>query len=84
MKDVKPLKFDNSTRLKEIGYAVAYYRKKRNLSQEQVAEMVGISRQHIGSIEAPNMNRGMSLELMLNIATVLKVDPYLFLKFPPE
>jgi len=84
MKEGKTLDFDNSERLTELGYAIAYYRKKRKLSQEQVAEMVGISRQHMGAIEAPNMNRGLSLELLLNISTVLKVAPYLLFKFPPE
>jgi len=82
MQNRKP--FDNSERLTEIGYAIAYYRKKNNLSQEQVAEMVGISRQHMGAVEAPNMNRGLSLELLLNISTVLKIEPYLLFKFPPE
>lgn len=77
-------KFDNTERLTEIGYAIAYYRKKRKLSQEQLAELVGISRQHMGAIEAPNMNRGLSLELLLNMATVLQIEPYLLLKFPSE
>lgn len=84
MKDVKALKFDNTGKFTEIGYAIAYYRKKKKLSQEQVAELVGISRQHMGAIEAPNMNRGISLDLLFNIATVLSVEPYLFLKFPRE
>lgn len=84
MEHKKPLTFDNSDRLTEIGYAIAYYRKKRKLSQEQIAEMVGISRQHMGAIEAPNMDRGLSLDLLLNIATVLGIEPYLLFKFPPE
>ena len=77
-------KFDNSDRLTEIGYAISYYRKKHKLSQEQLAELVGISRQHMGAIEAPNMNRGLSIDLLLNIATVLEIEPYLLLKFPSE
>jgi transcriptional regulator with XRE-family HTH domain len=84
MKNATPLAFDNSERITEIGYAIAYYRKKCKLSQEQVAEMVGISRQHMGAIEAPNMSRGLSLDLLLNISAVLKVEPYLLFKFPPE
>lgn len=46
--------------------------------------MVGISRQHMGAIEAPNMNRGLSIDLLLNIAAVLEIEPYLLLKFPSE
>jgi len=75
---------DYSERLTEIGFAISYYRKKRRLSQEQLAELVGISRQHMGAIEAPNMHRGLSLELLLRIADALEIEPYLLLKFPSE
>ncbi len=84
MEPLKAMQFDNTEKLTEIGYAISYYRKKRRLSQEQVAELVGISRQHMGAIEAPNMNRGLSLDLLLNISAVLQIEPYLLLKFPPE
>ena len=57
---------------------------RKGLSQEQLAEELGISRQHMASIEAPNMDRGLSLELFFNIATVLEVEPYQLLKFRPE
>lgn len=76
--------FDNRERFTELGFAIAYYRKRRGLSQDQLAELVGISRQHMGAVEAPNMNRGISLELLFNIATVLDIEPYMLLKFNPE
>ena len=76
--------FNNSDRFTEIGYAIAYYRKKRGLSQEELGERVGISRQHIGGIEASNMDRRPSLDLLFNIATVLSIEPFLLLKFPHE
>lgn len=76
--------FDNSERYRDLGYAIAYYRKRRGLTQEQVAEKVGISRQHMGAIEAPNMVRAISLEVLFNIATVLNVEPYVLLKFAPD
>ena len=63
--------FDNSERYRDLGCAIAYYRKRRQLTQEQVADRVGISRQHMGAIEAPNMVRAISLEVLFNIATVL-------------
>ena len=46
--------------------------------------MVGISRQHMGAIEAPNMIRAISLEVVFNIATVLGIEPYVLFKFNPE
>ena len=76
--------FDNSERYRDLGCAIAYYRKRKKLTQEQVAEQVGISRQHMGAIEAPNMVRAISLEVLFNIADVLEVEPYVLLKFNPE
>ena len=76
--------FDNSERYRDLGCAIAYYRKRRGLTQEQVAEQVGISRQHMGAIEAPNMVRAISLDVLFNIAAVLEIEPYLLFKFSPE
>lgn len=76
--------FDNSERYRDLGYAIAYYRKRKNLTQEQVAELVGISRQHMGAIEAPNMVRALSLDVVYNIATVLEIEPYILFKFCPD
>ena len=73
--------FDNTERLENLSYAIGYYRKEKGLSQEQLAEKLGISRQHLAAVEAPRMNRGLSLELLFNIASVLEIEPYLLLKF---
>ena len=58
--------------------------KAEKLTQEQVADRVGLSRQHMGAIEAPNMVRAISLEVVFNIATVLEIEPYVLFKFNPE
>lgn len=76
--------FDNSERYRDLGCAISYYRKRRGLTQEQVAEQVGISRQHMGAIEAPNMVRAISLDVLFSIAAVLEIEPYMLLKFSPE
>ena len=76
--------FDNVERLESLSYAIGYYRRKKGYSQEQMAEYLGISRQHLAAVEAPGMNRGISLELLFNIATVLEMEPYLLLKFRIE
>lgn len=76
--------FDNSERMENLSYAIGYYRRAKGLSREQLAEMLDISRQHLASVEAPRMNRGISLELLFNIATVLEIEPYLLLKFRLE
>lgn len=79
-----PHSFDNFAKMQDLYYAIGYYRKLRGYTQEQLAEELGISRQHLASIEAPNMDRGLSLELLFNIATVLDIEPYLLLKFSPD
>ena len=49
-----------------------------------MAERLGISRQHLPSVEAPGMDRGVSLELLFNITAVLEIEPCLLLKFRLE
>ncbi|MDE6837885.1 MAG: helix-turn-helix transcriptional regulator [Acutalibacter sp.] len=78
-------KYRNSwERMRDLSFAISYYRRRKNITQEQLAEAVGISRQHMGAIEAPNMDRGLSLTLLFDIATVLEVEPYQLLKFGLE
>ena len=85
-KGVRSLKqeTDLQERMENLSYAIGYYRKRRGLSQEKLAEILGISRQHLAAIEAPNMDRGLSLDLLLRIADALDIEPYLLLKFNPE
>jgi len=78
------LHFDNAERREALSYAISYYRRKKGYSQEQMAELLGISRQHLAAVEAPGMDRGISLELLFNIAAVLEIEPYLLLKFRLE
>ena len=84
MKETNESKFDNAERYRDLGCAISYYRKRKGLTQEQLAESIGISRQHMGAIEAPNMVRAVSLDVLFNIARVLEMEPYLLLKFSPE
>lgn len=76
--------FDNSERYRDLGYAIAYYRKRKKVTQEELAEKIGISRQHLGAIEAPNMIRSISLDVLFNIASILEIEPYFLLKFGPD
>ncbi len=84
MKESYKSEFNNAERYRDLGYAIAYYRKRKGLTQEQLAERVGVSRQHMGAIEAPNMVRAISLDVLFNIAAVLEMEPYILLKFAPD
>ena len=58
----------------QIGLNIAFYRKKRGLTQEDLAEIVGISRTHISNIEAPKVVKSFSLEVLFKIARALNVE----------
>lgn len=72
---------NHSDKYIEIGYNIAYYRKHANLTQEQLAEMIGISRSHLSAIEAPNIVRKISMDLLFNIAAALNIEVYKFFVF---
>lgn len=72
--------FDHTRKYSEIGYNIAYYRKHAKLTQEQLAEKVGISRSHMSAIEAPNVSRKVSMELVFDFAEVLHIEPYKLIK----
>ncbi len=62
-----------------IGLKISYYRKLRGLTQEQLAEKIDKNLAFIGAVEAPNINRTISLDTLFDIATVLDVPPHKFL-----
>ena len=66
---------------KQVGLKVAYYRKLRGLTQEQLAEKMECDTSFIGQIEAPNISKGISLDTLFKIAKALNVKPYRFLYF---
>lgn len=68
----------------QIGLKIAYYRKLRGLTQEQLAERVKRTPAFIGHVEAPNVNKAVSLDTLFDIAVVLDVPAYKFLIFDDE
>lgn len=76
--------FKNRDRLVELGLIIAATRKMKGLSQEKLAEKAGISRSHLSAIEAPNVIRSFSVEILYDIADALGVSAgdLLNAKFP--
>ncbi len=66
---------------REIGLKISYYRKLAGLTQEELAEQVGLTPAFIGHLEAPNIIKGLSLDTLFDIANVLGVAPFKFLQF---
>ena len=56
-----------------LGLNIAYYRKERGLSQEELAELVNISRTHMSRIETADC--AVSLDVVFDICDVLCVPP---------
>lgn len=70
----KEVEFKNRDRFIQLGLTIAALRKMQGMSQEQLAEKANISRSHLSSIEAPNIIRPFSLEVLYNIADALNVN----------
>ena len=66
---------------KQIGLKIAYYRKFKGLTQENLAEKLGVATSYVGQIEAPNMYKPISLTTLLRIAQCLDIEPYKLLEF---
>ena len=64
---------------RQIGLKIAYYRKFRGLTQEELAEQVGVTPAFIGHLETPNISKALSLDTLFDIASVLEVSPHKFL-----
>lgn len=58
---------------KNLGLNIAFYRKKRSLTQMQLAELLDIDRSHMSAIELANV--GVSLDVIFNICKVLNITP---------
>ncbi len=71
----------HTEKYRQIGLKIAYYRKLRGLTQEELAERVGLTPAFIGHLEAPNIFKALSLDTLFDIADVLDVPPSRFLSF---
>lgn len=69
---------------RQIGLKIAYYRKLRGLTQEELAEQVGLTPAFIGHLEAPNISKALSLDSLFDIAAALDVAPHKFLNFEDD
>ena len=65
-KEYKPL-------YEQFGLNVVYYRKRRKLTQLQLAELVEIDRSHISAIELGNV--GVSMDVIFKMCEVLEIKP---------
>ena len=78
--------FENRDLFVDLGEHIAFYRKRANLTQAELAKRVNITRAYLSSIETSNSSQSFSLELLFNISRELNVPlKYFFEPFPtPE
>ncbi len=66
---------------KQIGNKVAYYRKLRNLTQDELADRVNISVSSISKLERGKYNNNIPLSMLIMIAEGLRIDVSMLVTF---
>lgn len=64
-----------------LGLKIAYYRKLRGYTQEQLAEKINKTAAFLGHVEAPNVNKTVSLDTLFDISIALDIPIHKFLMF---
>ncbi|CAB1256829.1 Helix-turn-helix domain-containing protein [Ruminococcaceae bacterium BL-6] len=78
------MKAEHKMKYRQLGLKISYYRKLKGLTQEQFAEKLDKNLAFIGAVEAPNIDRTISLDTLFDIADILEVPAYKFLKFDED
>ena len=67
------MKLEYKPYYEKFGLNIVYYRKRKKLTQLQLAELADIDRSHISAIELGNV--GVSLDLIFKLCEILDVKP---------
>lgn len=78
------MKAAHRTKYRKLGLKISYYRKLKGLTQEQLAERIDKNLAFIGAVEAPNIDRTVSLDTLFDIADSLEVPAHKFLNFDED
>jgi len=65
----------------KLGENIKFYRRQAHLTQEGLALKANISRGYLSQIEARNVEKVPSLDIIFRIAEVLKIPPCQLFKF---
>ena len=69
---------------KQIGNKVAYYRKMRNLTQDELADRVNISVSSLSKLERGKYNNNIPLSMLIMIAEGLRIDVSMLVTFDEQ
>ena len=67
-------------RYRTLGLNIAYYRRQKGLTQEQLAENIGKSRSFISALESPDIICKVKLNTLFDIADELEIPPHYLLE----
>lgn len=67
------MKTEYKSLYEKFGLNVVYYRKRKRLTQLQLAEQLDIARSHISAIELGNV--GVSFDVIFKMCEVLEITP---------
>ncbi len=73
------MKAVHQTKYRKLGLKISYYRKLKGMTQEQLAERLDKNLAFIGAVEAPNIDRTVSLDTLFDLTDILEVPAYKFL-----
>lgn len=73
------MKAEYKYKYEQFGLNVVFYRKRKRLTQLQLAELVGVDRSHISAIELGNV--GVSFDVLFKLSEVLDISPSQLLEF---
>ena len=67
------MKKEYKDQYEQFGLNIVYYRKRKKLTQLQLAELVDVDRSHISALELGKV--GISLDLIFKLCEVLEITP---------
>lgn len=62
-----------SDRYKKIGQKIKYYRRRKGLTQQELADKISISLSYLTKIEAQNCDKPFSLEVLFEVSDALNI-----------
>ena len=75
--------FENRDYYVDLGEHICYYRKRANVTQQQLANKIHVTRAYLSRIENSNHSQPFSLDVLFNISRALEVPvKYFFEPFP--
>ena len=63
----------HAEKIRHIGLRIAYFRKMRTLTQEDLAHQIHINKYYLSQIETGSCNKTISLPLLIDISEVLDI-----------